>query len=170
MSAGARVHNVAVSFAFGIGGGTASQQAKDVFAGSGAEARDSTVAAIFGLEGEYRFRQVSLKYTPFVGGMLGYGVVTNGGDIDDRHSASINHGGLHLRAAGGVDLVSTPWFGVGIVAELGLTSFGNPELSTSTEDDVTTFEDESYTESEKLDIGGGTAMYGGLAIRAVFFP
>lgn len=170
LSAGARVHDVTIAFVFGFGGAGVSDETRAILTDANAEPSGSYFTAVVGLETEYRFRHVSSRFVPFAGGMIGFGTMGHGGDFSERDRINIGHSGLHLRGTAGVDALTTGWFGLGLVAELGMTMYGSPTATYTTEDDVTTLDDEYTTYDEMLDANGGTGLYAGLAIRAVFFP
>ncbi len=170
LGGGARVHDVAVSLFFGIGGSGTKDSADTVMRAAGATPSGAAITAMLGVEAEYRLRNYSRRFVPFVGGAIGWNAMGTNGDFDDRHSASTSYSGLHLRAMAGVDLATSSWLGLGLVAEVALTRFGAGSISLSEDDDPITFENESDTEAMDLPGEGGTSVWAGISLRAVLFP
>jgi hypothetical protein len=170
LGGGVRVHDVAVSLVFGIGGSGTKDSADTLIRATGATPSGTAITGMIGVEGEYRLRDYSRRFVPFVGGAIGWSGMGTSGDFDDRRSASTSYSGLHLRAMAGLDLRTGSWLGLGLVAEVALTRFGAGSISLSEEDDPITFENESYSESMDLPGEGGTSVWAGISLRAVLFP
>lgn len=170
LSTGARIRDTTVALAFGFGGGGATDGTKALFESADATPNGTTFTAIAGGEVEYRFRRVSRRVVPFVGGFLGWTTTSESGDLDETHRVSLSHSGLHVRATGGIDLVTSNWFAVGLAAEFALSRYGKPTVTNTTEDDPLTPSNEYTSEDAVLDVDGGTAVFAGLTVRAVFFP
>ena len=169
LGAGARVKRVTVDMVFGIGGASGSEASRAPLMDSGFDA-GGNLAFSFGLEGTYHLRRGSReRYFPWVGGGVGYEAFGPGGSRGDEH-LSIKHSGPALRWMAGVDLPTTPWFGHGLAAELGTGWFTSHSATYSVDDDITTFENEAYSETQDLDLGTGMHAWAGLSVRAVFFP